>query len=181
MEYNFIQDMSGVNIVGEFFGIGFWSELGIYNNNLKDSINFVSIYPSYFYEDKYFNEFVIGLDYTFENSLYVMGEYFHTDFGVAIDQLNFTHYLNYFQSNVHGLSQNYLFTNVMYPLTDSFTIGVFNIANLDDQSVVLNPQVKYLLGNNLEIAFIGSIFYGDEDSEFGLQNYNFRLRLKAYF
>ena len=181
MEYNFIQDMVGVNIVGEFFGIGVWSELGIYNNNFKDSINFVGIHPSYFYEDKNFNEFVIGLDYTFENSLYVMGEFFHTDFGVTIDQLDFTHYLNYFQSNVHGLRQNYLFTNVMYPLTDSFTIGVFNIANLDDQSVVFNPQVQYLLGNNLEIAFIGSIFYGENDTEFGTQDYNFRLRLKAYF
>ncbi len=178
-EKNFIQEMVGGNIVGEFLGLGVWSELGIYSNNYMDGINSLNLY--YFDEDKYYNEYVVGIDYTFKNSLYIMGEYFHTDVGIEIDELAFDHYLNYFQSNVRGLNQNYLFTNVMYPLTDSFTIGAFNIANLDDQSVVFNPQIKYLLNNNVEINFIGSIFYGESDTEFGTQDYNFRLRLKAYF
>lgn len=178
-EKNFIQEMVGGNIVGEFLGLGVWSELGIYSNNYMDGINSLNLY--YFDEDKYYNEYVVGIDYTFKNSLYIMGEYFHTDVGFEIDELYFDHYLNYFQSNVRGLNQNYLFTNVMYPLTDSFTIGAFNIANLDDQSVVFNPQIKYLLNNNVEINLIGSIFYGESDTEFGTQDYNFRLRLKAYF
>lgn len=182
LSYDFSQEMYGANIVGELFGIGVWTEFGIYDHDLKDLI-YTSTWrePNAIQENKFYYEYVIGMDYTFENSLYLMGEYFHTDFGVGKDENNFNHYMNYFQSNIHGLNRNYIFTNVMYPINGLITIGMFNIANLDDKSVVFNPQIKYLLSNNVEINFIGSIFYGDEDTEFGLQNYNFRLRLKAYF
>jgi hypothetical protein len=182
LSYDFSQEMYGANIVGELLGIGVWTEFGIYDHDLKD-LMYTSTWrePNAIQENKFYYEYVIGMDYTFENSLYLMGEYFHTDFGVEKNANNFNHYMDYFQSNIHGLNKNYVFTNVMYPINGLITIGMFNIANLDDKSVVFNPQIKYLLSNNVEINFIGSIFYGDEDLEFGLQNYNFRLRLKAYF
>ena len=182
VEYEFCQYMLGTNVVGEILGIGVWTEFGIYDHDLKDLMyTSTGREPNAIQENKFYYEYVIGMDYTFENSLYFMGEYFYTDFGVEKDENNFNHYMDYFQSNIHGLNKNYIFTNVMYPINGLITIGMFNIANLDDKSVAFNPQIKYLLSNNVEINFIGSIFYGDEDSEFGLQNYNFRLRLNAYF
>ncbi|MBC8400946.1 MAG: hypothetical protein H8E14_05605, partial [Candidatus Marinimicrobia bacterium] len=118
---NWDRELGGINLEGELLGLGARAELAV--NRLdydSDSLKF---------------EFIIGGDYTFENSLYLLGEFYHNDFGVKVDETQFDDYMIFLAGQRKSLNQNYFFLMAMYPLTDLLSGSLFGIANLDDRSL----------------------------------------------
>ena len=164
---NWNRELGGVNLEGELFGLGTRAELAV--NRLdydSDSLKY---------------EFIIGGDYTFDNSLYLLGEFYHNDFGVKVDQTQFDDYLIFLAGQRKSLNQNYFFLMTMYPLTDLLSGSLFSIANLDDGSFAINPQLVYNIFEDVELSLLASVFVGDDRDEFGYQSAGLRLRLRAYF
>lgn len=162
-----VRDLYGFNLEGELLGMGLRTELAV------SRLNYESNNLRY--------EYIIGGDYTFKNSLYILTEYYHNDFGIAADQTTFYDYAAYFNWECKSLNQNYLFLLGMYPLRDILDFSLFGIANLDDGSLVIAPQLIYRIFQNVEINVLGSLFLGEATDEYGYQDYGLRVRLRAYF
>lgn len=182
--------MTGVAFSAEIAGIGVHGEYA-YNHLTSLDFHITSqdglipyILPddvSRFTSGGDYTEFLAGIDYTFENSLYILAEYFHSDFGKKNDELVFNDFLQYLSGTTRSMNRDYLFFQAMFPVTDLITSTAFVISNLNDKSNVLNFQVSTTLGNNVETDLLGSWFMGDDDTEFGAQSAAGRLRLKVYF
>ncbi|MCK5521382.1 MAG: hypothetical protein KAI81_09735 [Candidatus Marinimicrobia bacterium] len=126
-------------------------------------------------------EFVIGTDWTFSNSLYLMLEYFHNDFGVESEEVDFNHIMASFSGIQRSLNRDYLFTYMMFPLTDLSSLSLAMISNLNDGSSSINPQVDVSIYQNLDLQWMISLPIGPDKSEFAYQKWGTRLRLSAYF
>ncbi|MBN2281841.1 MAG: hypothetical protein JXQ65_14760 [Candidatus Marinimicrobia bacterium] len=161
------KDLYGITLEGDVSGIGLRTEF------TANRINYDSDNLKY--------EYIVGADYTFENSLYVLGEYLHNDFGTEENETSLFDYLIYYDWQQHSLNQNYLFLMGMYPITDLIDATVMSIANLDDQSLVINPMLAYRIYENVELTFMGNIFTGDKKDEYGFQDLGIKVRLRAYF
>lgn len=156
----------GGSIVGELAGAGIWIE-GAWNK-MENSDDF--------------SEVVIGTDYTFENSLYIIMEYLHNENGVSNgDNLDINNYLQYFMGETHSLMQDYLFGFINYPLNDFIQIGLLGFGNLNDKSAALNPQILWNLFQDVDLTIMYSHFIGDDNTEFGVQDWGWRIRLRGYF
>ncbi len=165
--FNQPKDVYGINIEGGLMGVGFRTEFTANRiNYINDDLNY---------------EYIVGADYTFNNSLYLLGEYLHNDFGAKVAETDLMHYLAYFNWQQKSLNQNYFFLMAMYPITDLINGTLSTITNLDDESIVVNPQLVYRIYQNVELTLMGNIFIGDNRDEFGYQNAGARVRLRAYF
>ena len=163
---NLERKMAGGAIVGEIGGIGIWSE-GAYNT-LKDAENYT--------------ELLVGFDYTFENGLYCLAEFYHNgNSPEKFNALDLNNYLQYLNGETHSLLQNYTFIIWQYPLSDFVSIGMINFANLSDKSAALNPQLEWNAFEDVSISFLFGYYMGAENTEFGLQEWNGRIRMRAYF
>ncbi len=156
----------GGAIVGELAGAGIWLE-GAWNQlENKDD----------------FTEVVIGTDYTFENGLYIIMEYLRNENGVSSkENLDINNYLQYFMGESHSLMQDYLFGFLSYPINDFIQFGLLGFGNLNDNSAAVNPQISWNLFQDVDLTMMYSHFIGDENTEFGVQDWGWRIRLRGYF
>jgi len=127
------------------------------------------------------DEALLGLDYTFSNSLYILAEYFHNGFGVEKEAVDLLSLDRSFRAVVRSLNRNYAFVHALYPLTDLSSAGLSIIANLDDGSASVNPQLDLLWIESLDIQVLAALPLGPRKSEFAFQDWAARLRLTAYF
>ncbi len=163
---NNLRTVIGGSVVGELAGIGIWTE-GAWNK-MENSNDF--------------SEVIVGCDYTFTNGLYIIMEYLRNQNGVSNrDNLNINHYLQYFMGETHSLMQDYLFGYINYPLNDFVQIGLLGFGNLNDNSVALNPQLLWNLFQDVDLTIMYSHSIGDDNTEFGLQDRGWRIRLRGYF
>ena len=161
-----IRQRVGGSIVGEVLGIGIWGE-GMWD--LED-------------QPIDFNEYLIGIDHTFDFRTYLMVEYYHNGGGVADrSSLQFDDFLYSLSGQSHSLMQDYAFVVVQHPLTDLISVGLLGFANLNDESFMVAPSLDWSAFENVNISLLLSHAEGGEDSEFGLQEWGLRLRLRAYF
>jgi len=165
-EQSNLRTLYGGSIVGELAGAGLWIE-GAWNQleNQED-----------------FFEAAIGTDYTFENGLYIIMEYLRNENGVSNkENLDINHYLQYFNGETHSLMQDYLFGFLNYPLNDFIQLGLLGFGNLNDNSAAINPQILWNLFQDVDMTIMYSHFIGDNNSEFGVQDWGWRIRLRGYF
>ncbi len=151
---------------GELFGIGLRAE-GAWNamENQDD-----------------FAEIVLGADYTFKNGLYIIMEYLHNENGANnLKNLELNDYLQYLNGETHSLMQNYVFNYLNYPINDFLQFGVLTFANLDDESAAVNPQLTWDMFQDVAFTLMYSQYFGDYNTEFGLQDFGWRIRLRGYF
>ena len=160
------RQMIGWATVGEVMGWGVWTE---------GSLNSID-------GDEDFAEFLLGLDHTFDFSTYLIVEFYHNGSGVLKKkEVMLQDYFSYFLGETHSLMQDYLFMLGNHPMTDLLTLGFFGLANLNDKSAIISPQIDYSLFENISVSLLVSTGHGDEDSEFGLQDWGVRLRMRVYF
>jgi len=177
----FSADIAGFGVHGEY-AYNKLTSLDFYIHIPKDiEILILPEKTSRFSSGEHYIEFLAGIDYTFDNSLFIMAEYFHSDFGKDKEDLVFNDFLQYMSGTTRSINRDYLFFQAMYPVTDLITSTAFIITNLNDQSTALNFQLSTTLGNNVETDILGSWFVGDENSEFGAQIAAGRIRLKVFF
>jgi hypothetical protein len=95
--------------------------------------------------------------------------------------VTFDDYVSYFLGETHSLNKDYLFAMAMYPVTDLISAEMFSISNLNDGSLVINPQLRYNIFEDVDLTVTGFLFFGEDTDEFGYQETGLRLRLTAYF
>ncbi|MCF7797237.1 MAG: hypothetical protein K9N11_03280 [Lentisphaeria bacterium] len=157
----------GGSFNGEIAGMGIWIE-GAQNRFSVDSLNFY--------------ELSAGVDYTFASGLYLMGEGLVNSDGVTtIDSLDLSRFLQYFNGEIHSLYQHYLFLQAAYPLTNLLSGSAFGYVNLDDKSWIVSPTLSYSVSDNVVLEGMFSWMGGGNDTEFGVQQWQSRVRMKAYF
>ncbi len=156
----------GGSFVGELLGWGIWTEAA--QNELET--------------DENFTEFVLGIDHTFDNSIYLLIEVLHNENGIAKqDDLTFDTFLQSLGGETHSLMQDYGFLYLMHQTFDYVGLSAIAIANFNDGSGSLGPQIDWNVFEDTNISFQGSFSWGDDDTEFGLQDWGLRLRLLSNF
>ena len=153
----------GGYFVGEFAEIGLWGEAlwSVTGSN--------------------YGEYMLGMDHTFNNGFYLMTEYFHNSLGAEKNEVTFDHYLYNFSGETHSLMQNYLFAMGMYNLTNYISGSLLLFGNLDDQSFILAPQLNWDAFEDVTVSAWVSQSFGENDTEFGIQDLALRFRIRAYF
>ncbi|RMF07989.1 MAG: hypothetical protein D6762_06565 [Candidatus Neomarinimicrobiota bacterium] len=157
----------GGTLVGELFGVGVWTEVWRKTQAAFDK--------------KEFWEAVAGADYTFSNGWYVLNEVYRNEQGALPEAVTLYDYLFYFNGSTHSLMQTYDFFYTFYPVGDFVNAGIFALANLDDHSALVSPQIEWNLYENGTLTLWYSTSLGKADTEFGWQGDGWRLRLRTYF
>ncbi len=156
----------GGSIIGEIMEWGVWFE----------GAQFTHVY-----NDDY-NETVLGVDHTFDNSVYVLFEYLHNESGVTDKAgLTFFDYVYALEGSKHSLMQDYTFLYLMHPTFDYVSLSALAITNFNDNSGTFAPQLDWNAFEDTNISIQGSLFWGEDDTEFGLQDWGVRLRLRSDF
>ncbi len=153
----------GGSVVGQIGEFGLWSEALWSMDDVND-----------------FGEFVFGADHTFDNGVYIMAEYFHNTLGATNNELSFYHYFHTYSGESKSLMQNYLFGLTMFALNDFISGSFMAFGNLDDGSFSVVPQLEWSVFENISISLLVSQSFGDDDTEFGVQDRALRLRMRAY-
>ena len=156
--------LGGGSFVGEFWEFGLWGETFW---SLDADINF--------------GEVVFGMDHTFNNGFYLMTEYFHNSLGAEKNEVTFDHYLYSFSGETHSLMQNYIFAMGMYNITDYISANLISFGNLDDESFILAPQLNWDAFEDVTVGVWASQSFGENETEFGIQDLAIRFRIRAYF
>ena len=154
----------GSSFVGELWEFGLWGET-LWSLDA----------------DNNFGEVVLGVDHTLNNGIYLMAEYFHNSLGAEKDDLRFEHFMHYYNGETHSLMQNYIFAMGMYNITAYISSSLLAFGNLDDQSFILAPQIEWDAFEDVTASILMSQSFGDDDTEFGIQDFALRFRLRAYF
>jgi hypothetical protein len=160
------RDLIGLSAVGELLGWGVWME-GTRNHLVDDTV---------------FHEIVLGADHTFDNSLYILLEGLHNEAGATqIEDLLFENYLQAFNGETRSLMQDYVFVYASHPTFDLVSFSAMALANLNDQSGTLAPQVDWNVREDTNLSIQGSFFWGADNTEFGLQDWGLCLQLISNF
>lgn len=161
------RDLLGLNLEGSAGDIGMRSELVLHRLD-QDG-------------DSLYLETIVGADYTFDNSLYVLGEFLVNELGTKPEDTGLNDYLSYLEGQSHSINRNYAFLTALYPWSYITDAGFSFIANLDDESFLLSPQVTVRPFDDVEVTVWLNLFAGSEDSEYGYQEHGARVRIRAYF
>ncbi|MBD3377579.1 hypothetical protein GF406_21300 [candidate division KSB1 bacterium] len=156
----------GADFSGALFGLGIWGE-GATNR---------------MYYDKNYTQVLMGMDYTFENGLYLMAEYYHNGLGKPNKQnYTFSDWMNMLGPEGENLAQNYVYLGEMYPLTELLNGSTYLILNIDDGSGLFFPWFDFSLNDNSEILLVGYLPFGSKESEFGEFGAGGFVRVRVYF
>ncbi len=156
----------GGDFSGELFGLGLWAE-GAYNS-MENSVDF--------------GQYLIGTDFTFENGLYLTGEYYRNELGKANkNRYDIQDWMDLLGATGDNLGRDYLFLGERYPITELWNWSNFFILNMGDKSGMFFPWFDYNLNDNTELFFVGYIPFGEEKTEFGEFGAGGFARIRVYF
>jgi len=167
-----VMDIMTTHTTSNFYGgsfVGQIGEFGVWGESIRSS-EFIFGYT----------EYVIGSDHTFDNGVYIMAEYFHNTLGATNKELSFYNYFHSYSGDSKSLMQNYLFALTMFTVNDFISGSLMVFGNLDDGSFSIVPQIEWSAFENISISLFMSQSFGDDDTEFGIQDRALRLRMRAY-
>lgn len=146
----------------------------IYKAGLRTEATFTDAHdePDYF-------RFVINLDYTFANSLYLLGEYYYN--GQGKRDKNTYQRIRRTLGEIDFVGQDLFGLVVGYDITPLLRTDNYFIFNLNDGSTFINPEISWSLFKNSELLFGAQFFSGDTLSEFGDYKDLVYLRWKTFF
>ncbi len=145
----------GGSVSGELFGLGVWLE-GAYTfpEDEKKEIANKNNYP----------QVVAGLDYTFQNGLYLLGEYYRNEQG-AWSYKDYQ-WARLRRGEITNPGRDYLFNDFEYDVTDLTKIVFSSLLNVNDSSFFFHPQINYNIYSDTTISGGMYGFYGPVGSEF---------------
>ncbi len=115
---------------------------------------------------------VVGLalsgDYTFSNSFYVHTEILYNDNGKTENTGVFI--LQAQDANMLSPSRLSVYQELAYDITPLWRISLFTIANADDDSSVVSPNLTWSATANLELVLTGYFASGEPLTEWGSTN-----------
>ncbi len=114
------------------------------------------------------SSFLVGIDYTFENELYLVLEYYQDGQGkTSPDRYTLNDRLGYLSNESDSLGRDNVFLGAKYPFAHKTSIELYNIINANDPSVILNPWLIWSTGDDFTIKFSARFPVGKEDSSVG--------------
>ena len=127
-------------------------------------------------------EWTVSFDYTFNYGLNIMYERFHQDLSYEynseypIDLIQ-----NYLLGFINPIGEDYSFFSLSYQIDDYNTISFQSINNISDKSSILIPSLYYSLYDDVDLSFYFYKFNGDYTTEFGINDWSFKIRVQIYF
>jgi hypothetical protein len=157
----------GGDFVGELIGLGVWGEWGYNRVKGRDD----------------FQEAVLGLDYSFENGLYVLSEYYHNDLGKADHhEYDLADWLRFFLYQSKSVSRDNIYVYGSYSLTDLIKLNGSAVMSLNDLSVALIPGAYYSYRENLTLELFINLNTGKKSTAWSTElEQSGILRLRFYF
>ncbi|MEE9554242.1 MAG: hypothetical protein V3W18_08095 [candidate division Zixibacteria bacterium] len=157
----------GGDFAGELLGLGIWGEGGYNDFTLHDNLW----------------EIDFGVDYTLDNELYVLAEYYYNGFGKDnSDDYDLNDWMLLFTGEIKSISRENLYIYADYPLTDLIHLNNSIVFSISDNSAAFIPGFYYSFAENLDINLFmyintgkPSTAYSDELGQSGL------IRLRYYF
>lgn len=184
------RQMVGFDFSGALGSIGIWGEFA-YNYYMDmDYKNYDLLYSGVFefpdnlrlFDRNDYQQYLLGADYTFENGLYFITEYYHNGLGKsAMTQYSFDNWLRLMGPDGENLGKEYFFIGQSYPFWELLNWSNYLIYNASDKSLIFFPWFTYSLNNETELIFSGYMPFGKELSEFGSFGSGGFLRLRYYF
>ena len=154
----------------EIAGLHFLTNIGKSALRLEHTFNH--------YETDFFKT-TVNIDYTFSNSLYLMGEYYYNGQGrrdKSVYQIT-----RWNSGEIDFLGQDYLGALVGYDLTPLIRAETYIILNIRDESAFINPQLKWSLSSNSSLLLGGQFFSGNDATEFERFHNLGYLRWRLFF
>lgn len=161
------REMLGFDFAGEAFGVGLWFE-GAYN--------WVDL-------DHDFAEWVVGMDYTWENGFYLLLEYFHSDLAKGkSEEYDINSWMKYLSGETKALSKDNMYLFSSYPATDLLNIGLTILFSISDGSSALVPTIEYSFAENWYLEIYGGFNLGSAGTVYSDELANGLLvRVTRYF
>jgi hypothetical protein len=126
-----------------------------------------------------FLKFLASADTNLPGNVYVLLEYFHNGEGKSrIDDYDWDRLL---AGEVSQLARDYAAVMIGYDLTPLLRVESRAVVNLNDVSVLLRPELRYSLRNELTISAAAQLFVGRRNSEFGAAEDLYAVELKGTF
>ncbi len=122
----------------------------------------------------------ISGDYTFKNNLYLHGGLLFNSQDTILSKGLPLFDLNLSVKNM-SMAKYSFFLQASYPITPLFKFSAASILNVEDGSLYVGPEITWSLSNNLELSFIGQLFFGDKKTEYGDTGKALSARLKWAF
>ena len=157
----------GISTVGELFGLGVLGEYAY--NEMQYS--------------RSFQEWVAGINYTFDFQTYVMVEYYHHTLGKeSASQYTFNDWMRLFTNEQKTIARDQAYVLIQHPLTELLDGGLTSVLCLSDQSVVLVPTLTYSLWENVDVMAYFSFNLGEPGTLYDKNLGNGgMLRARIYF
>ncbi len=122
----------------------------------------------------------LGLDYTFNDKLYILFEQFYNGGNddnnpdIFLTSYNSSSKIMSLRRHISGIWINYKFTPLL--MSDTFILY-----DWDGKSSVINPEINYNIKTNIDISIGTQLYFGGADSEFGRYKNMFYAKLKCFF
>lgn len=129
--------------------------------------------------EKKYHKYILGIDYGFPNSTYLVIEYLFNETGNK-SKYNY----DYSRFNLLGweqLARSYLGATVSYEFTPLIRGSLATIINLNDGSFFISPGIFYSIEENLDLNLGVSTYSGSKYSEFWYYQSLVYLNLNKYF
>lgn len=163
-----LRRLYGLSFAGELLGTGVWGEMGFNTFNRR-------------YRD--FSEIVFGLDYTLDNSTYLLAEYYRNNLAKSdYRDYDLNDWMRFMLAESRSISRDNLYMYVDYPLTDLIHVNNSAVISVSDMSLALIPGLNYSLYQDVELTLFINVYMGKEETA-----YNSDLgtggiaRLRVYF
>ncbi len=140
-------------------GIGLWAEAAyVLPRKIEEMEQPGNILFSM--NEPYFQS-VAGVNYTFENNIYLEGQYVYYGNGFLISP---------YVQHTAGEKVNpgkYLMVHSSWTPDQIHTLGLAGIENVQDASFILMPEYTYAINQVTDLSLKAALFFGDTGTEFG--------------
>ena len=157
----------GGDFAGELLGLGIWGEGGYNTFDEKDDLW----------------EMDFGVDYTLDNGIYLLAEYYYNGFGKDdSDDYDINDWMRLFSGEIKSISRENLYIYADYPMTDLIHMNNSVVLSLSDRGAAFVPGFYYSYAENLEITLYLNINTGKHSTAYAEElGQNGLIRMRYYF
>ncbi len=152
--------MGGADFAGQIRGAGIRGEVTYRWRHPASGSNPISVKDAL--------RLVAGADYSFANSLYLVGEYFYNQGQPDVPRNNpfDPSVLLRFSSEIFTLRRHFISTGATYALTPLWRLEAYAVTDVQGPSAVVLPRLNHSLTANTDLNFGAQLFASTSTGEF---------------
>ncbi len=155
--------LNALEVSGELAGIGIHAEGGEYTLSRPDDKD--GDLPG---KLESHTKYLVGADYTFENGVFVILEYYHEGLGETnLEDYSLNQRMAYYSGERDSLGKDNYYLGTSFPVTDFSTLALYVITNGNDGSTILNPWFTWIADDDISLYLSAQIPDGEEESAIG--------------